>query len=116
MIAILRNKLYNGYIVSGSAMSPLLQELKIIEDRLFMQVQYILEQHEAKNTANRQIALTTKNKTLLSGLIFCAHCGGRLTSNVYRDSYTLKDGTIMHSEYTRYICCHRSRNLCRCDG
>jgi DNA invertase Pin-like site-specific DNA recombinase len=116
VIRILRCKLYTGYIVSGAVISPLIEELKIIEDDVFNQAQFILNQRETKNTRNRQIALTTKSKTLLSGIIFCAHCGGRLTSNIYHDTYTRKDGTVVDCEYLRYICYHRSRNLCRCDG
>lgn len=48
--------------------------------------------------------------------MFCAHCRGRLTSNVYRDTYTRADGSVRTAEYLRYICYHKSRKLCQCDG
>lgn len=53
---------------------------------------------------------------MLSGIMYCAHCGGRLTSNVYHDTYERADGTKRTAEYLRYICYHKSRKLCECDG
>ena len=116
IIRILRNKLYCGYIVSGEAISPHMQELQIVSKELFEQAQYILDQRAEKNDDKRQLAMTTKSKTLLSGIMFCAHCGGRLTSNIYHDTYTRSDGTVRTAEYLRYICYHKSRRLCKCDG
>ncbi len=83
---------------------------------LFEQAQYILDQRAKKNDDDRQIAMTTKSQALLSGIMFCAHCGGRLTSNVYRDTYSRADGSVRTAEYLRYICYHKSRKLCQCDG
>lgn len=116
IIRILRNKLYCGYIVSGEVVSPHMQELQIIEKDMFERAQYILDQRVSSNNDNRQIALTTKSRALLSGIMYCAHCGGRLTSNVFHDTYTRADGTVRTAEYLRYICYHKSRKLCECDG
>lgn len=116
IIRILRNKLFCGYIVSGEAVSPHMKELQIVSKELFEQAQYILDQRQRKNDDGRQIAMTTKSRALLSGIMFCAHCGGRLTSNVYHDTYKRVDGTVRRSEYLRYICYHKSRKLCQCDG
>lgn len=116
IIRILRNKLYCGYIVSGEAISPHMQELQIVSKELFEQAQYILDQRAEKNDDKRQLAMTTKSKTLLSGIMFCAHCGGRLTSNLYHDTYIRSDGTARTAEYLRYLCYHKSRRLCKCTG
>lgn len=116
IIRILRNKLFCGYIVSGEAVSPHMQKLQIVSKELFEQAQYILDQRAKKNDDERRIAMTTKSQTMLSGIMFCAHCGGRLTSNVYHDTYTRSDGTVRTGEYLRYICYHKSRKLCQCDG
>ena len=93
-----------------------MKELQIVDKELFEQAQYILDQRSRKNDEERQIAMTTKSRALLSGIMFCAHCGGRLTSNVYHDTYTRTDGSVRRAEYLRYICYHKSRNLCQCDG
>lgn len=116
IIRIIRNKLFCGYMVSGEIISPHMKELQIVDKDLFEQAQYILDQRKKKNDEDRQIAMTTKSKALLSGIMFCSHCGGRLTSNVFRDTYKLADGSFRTAEYLRYICYHRSRNLCKCDG
>ncbi len=116
IIRILRNKLFCGYIVSGETVSPHMKELQIVSGELFEQAQFILDQRQRQNDDERQIAMTTKSRTLLSGIMFCAHCGSRLTSNVYHDTYTRADGTVRRSEYLRYICYHKSRKLCQCDG
>lgn len=116
VIRILRNKLFCGYMVSGEAVSPHMKELQIVDKELFEQAQYILDQRSKKNDEERQIAMTTKSRALLSGIMFCAHCGGRLTSNVYHDTYTRTDGSVRRAEYLRYICYHKSRKLCQCDG
>ncbi|MCM1193127.1 MAG: hypothetical protein NC548_29205 [Lachnospiraceae bacterium] len=48
--------------------------------------------------------------------MFCAHCGGRLTTIRYRDRYTRKDGTEYSVDQIKYSCYHKSRKLCKCDG
>ena len=53
---------------------------------------------------------------MLSGNVFCAHCGGRLTTIRYRDSYTRADGTEYSVDQIKYSCYHKSRKLCKCDG
>lgn len=116
VIRILRNKLYCGFIVSGESVSPRIEELQIISDEVFEQAQYILDQRAEKNEEKRRITLSTKSKILLSGFMFCAHCGGRLTSIVYKDSYDRVDGSEYRIEQLKYLCYHKSRKLCKCDG
>ena len=77
---------------------------------------YILEQRNQKNADKRHIALQTKGQAMLSGNLFCAHCGGRLTTIRYRDSYKRKDGSEYSVDQIKYSCYHKSRKLCQCDG
>ena len=117
IIRILRNKLTCGYMVSGDMVSPHMKELQIIDEKMFERAQYILEQRALKNSDERQIALSTKSQAMLSGVMFCAHCGGRMTSNMHTEKYTVKStGEVKEKHYLRYICYHRSRKLCDCDG
>jgi len=51
---------------------------------------------ERDPTASRRLPLRTKGASLLSGNVFCAHCGGRLRLTTTGKSYT--------------------RKLCLCDG
>lgn len=116
IIRILRNKLFCGYMVSGETVSLKLQELQIVDEKLFEKAQIILDQRTKKNNEERQIALSTKGKSLLSGIMYCSHCGGKLTASMYCDRYTKSDGTVVKAQYMRYICYHKSRGLCKCDG
>ena len=113
---ILKNRLYCGYYVAGETSSPKLENLVIIDENVFDEVQKILKQRSKKNDDKQHIARTTKGKTLLSGNIYCAHCGGKLVASGGTDIYTLKDGTVRKSDYIRYVCYHRARKLSTCDG
>jgi len=116
IIRILRNRLYCGYVVSGTATSEALQDLRIIEQEMFDKAQAILDQRAERDTEKRRIAFTTKGKALLSGNVFCAHCGGKLTTIRYRDRYLRKDGTEYSIDQIKYSCYHKSRKLCQCEG
>lgn len=116
IIRILRNKLYCGYYVAGEVISPKIERLVIIDEKMFDAVQDILDQRMHKNDEKRTIAKTTKGRTLLSGNIYCGHCGGRLVASACDEKFVRKDGTIGRSVYLRYTCYHRTRKLCNCDG
>jgi hypothetical protein len=62
------------------------------------------------------VAMSNKSKALLSGNVFCAHCGCRLATSRYKEDYQYQDGREKHTEIVRYICYHRSRGLNDCDG
>ena len=113
---ILRNRLYCGYYVAGDVVSPKIERLVIVEEELFNGVQKILDERMQKNENSRSVAKTTKGRTLLSGNIFCGHCGGRLVAVANTEKYIRADGTIGKSTYLRYICYHRTRRLSQCEG
>ena len=113
---ILKNKMYCGYYITEDAISPKLDNLVIIDENDYNAVQYILEQRAKKNDEKRHIAMTTKGKSLLSGNIFCGHCGGTLVYSERKENYKRKDGTIGTSTYLRYTCYHKTRRLNNCDG
>ena len=116
ILRILRNRIYTGYLVSGDAVSPYIPELHIIDQEEFDAVQFILNQRSRKDEEKRQIAMNTKGKAMLSGNIFCAHCGHRLTTICYQDKYERRDGTVNITNIIKYSCYHKSRKLCECDG
>ena len=116
VLRILRNKLYCGYMVSGETVSPQLKDLQIIDEKLFEQAQFILDEREKKNNENRKIAYQTKSSALLSGIMYCAHCGGKLTAISHTDRRRRKDGSLYEMTRAKYLCYHKSRGLCPCDG
>lgn len=116
VIRILRNKLLAGYYVAGDTISEKIEELVILEENIFVALQYILDQRAEVSEQKRHIAKTTKGKTLLSGNIFCGHCGCRLNAAGGKERYTTKDGEEVVRENLRYMCYHRARKLNDCDG
>ena len=113
---ILKNEIYIGYIVNGNARSDRIENLRLISDEDFNFVQEILSQRTRTNDEKRTIAMSNKGRALLSGNIFCAHCGCRLATSRYKERYIKRDGTSSGTEYPRYVCYHRSRGLNDCDG
>lgn len=116
IIRILRNRLTCGYMVSGETVSPHMKELQIVDEMLFEKAQFILDQRMRNNNDKRKITLKNQSRSLLSGIMFCAHCGGRITSDISKDSYTTKDGTTKHTVNPRYRCYHNCNHICKCDG
>ena len=116
VIRILRNRMNLGYGRNSEQELPYLEHLQIIDEHTFEQAQYILDQRSKNFEDKRTIARQTKSKNLLSGIMFCGHCGGRLTSMVYREKYTRKDGSIYDRSQLKYLCYHKSRGLCKCEG
>ncbi len=113
---ILRNPIYIGYLVNGEARSERIEALRIVSDEEFNLAQKILDERTHAGDEKRTIAMTNKGRALLSGNIFCAHCGCRLATSRYKETYHRKDGTSTYVEYGRYVCYHRSRGLNDCDG
>lgn len=112
---ILRDLYYCGVLPDGRT-SEALQKLQIRSKDTYQKILYILEQRSCKNEQTRHIALQTKGQALLSGNIFCSHCGGRLTIIRYRDKYTRVNGSVYSVDQIKYSCYHKSRKLCECDG
>lgn len=95
VIRILRNRMNIGYARNTDAEIPHLPHLQIVDETTFERAQYILDQRSKNFEDKRTIARQTKSKNLLSGIMYCAHCGGRLTSIVYREKYIRKkDGSL----------------------
>ena len=115
ILRILRDSYYCGRMEDGTT-SEQLQALRIRSDETYEQILLILSQRNNENEEKRHIALQTKGQAMLSGNVFCAHCGGRLTTIRYRDKYTRKDGTEYSVDQIKYSCYHKSRKLCKCDG
>ena len=116
ILRIMKNEIYRGFLSKGGVKSERLEDLQIVPDKVFFQVQNILEQRNVKNDEKRQIALTNRGKALLSGNIYCGHCGSRLATSRGFIRYTRADGSQRSDSRGRYVCYHRSRGLNDCDG
>lgn len=115
IIRILKNRIYCGYLGADEG-APKLKELQIVDEHTFERVQRILEQRAITNDVKREVARNTKTRLLLSGIMYCGHCGGALSTMNHNEKYTRKDGTVVTKSEPRYVCYHKNRKLCQCDG
>lgn len=113
---ILGNLTYTGVLRSGDSRSEVLPHLQIISPTQYEKAMFIMKERSDKKKANPTVPLNTKSKALVSGKVFCGHCGSKLnltTSGRYR---TRKDGTLDTTKRIRYACYGKTRKQTECDG
>lgn len=135
---ILINVAYTGVLRSGESVSEIFPELQIITPEQFERVQKGREQRSAEYLAKCEAAgsLQTiqlqdgsemdvsrpprsyprKNmgSALLSGNVYCGHCGGRLFASTARKTHHPVDGT--NGRVAIYKCYNRTQHKGSCDG
>ena len=113
---VLHNPTYTGYLRSGDSRSPFMPELQIISQEQFDRAQEILRQRAdvLKNTP--RVPLNMKGNALLSGNVFCGHCGARLHLSTANKCYTKADGTKVKKPRVRYVCYGKTRKITPCEG
>lgn len=115
ILRILSAALPRGYTNEGDT-SEALQKLKIISDEEAAKIDEILKQRAKVDEEKRRIAKRVKSEAMLSGNIFCAHCGGRITTTHHKDHYFRKDGSEYLKDVLKYRCYHKANKLCECGG
>ena len=113
---ILHNRIFTGRFVRGGKSSQVIEALKIVEDNEFEEAQKIVAARQGERQERMNIAYTTRGASLLSGNIFCAHCGAKLYAITYSDPVTLADGTKKKYKGIKYICSKRIHKRGPCDG
>ena len=111
----LRNPLPYGYTQSGET-SEALEKLAYFTQDDRIKLIEMLEQRKAKDEDKRRIARMAKGQAMLSGNIFCAHCGGRISTTHHLDHYIRKDGTEYRKDTLKYRCYNKCKKLCDCPG
>ena len=76
--SIMRNVLYTGILRSGDTVSPVQENLRIVDDKTFNGVQAMLQTRSRKYQETRSAPLNTRGNSLMAGNIFCGHCGKAL--------------------------------------
>ena len=116
ILRILRHEGYLGYIVTRSVRSQHLPELEIISPELFQKANEMVDMRCTSNAEARKVAHKSDNNTLLAGLVYCAHCGAKMSGFMHHDRYKLRDGTVKESLKPKYNCYQRAQKLRDCDG
>ena len=113
---ILLNPTYTGILRSGESRSPHLPELQIISQEMFDRAQKIREERRTSKPDTPRVPINMRGNSLLSGNVFCGHCGSRLHLTTTTKRYTRKDGSQVNERRLRYCCYQKVRKMVECDG
>ena len=113
---ILHNPCYTGVLRSGDAISQRFEHLMILTPELFEQAQALQKARQNEADGERTVPVNVTGNSLLSGNIYCGHCGGRLVLTSNCKSYVTADGNKVKHRRTRYVCYQKTRHRCVCDG
>lgn len=114
--AILHNPLYKGILRSGETVAGPFEELQIIKPEIFDLAQRLMLERTNERKDHRTVPLNTTGQSLLSGNVFCGHCGGRLVLTTNGKTTRLADGTPVKKKRIRYICYQKTRRRQKCTG
>lgn len=133
---ILKNVLYTGILRSGETRSDIIPELQIITPEQFARVQKGREQRSAEYEEKCAAAQTVElangeeievsrpermcpkrnvGKAMLSGNIYCGHCGGRIFASTARKNHHPTKGEVKE-RISVYKCYNRTQHRERCEG
>ena len=113
---ILHSVLYKGILKSGSTLSDVFPELQIISEEVFEMAQKLMDERINEKKETRTMPLNTTGQSLLSGNVFCGHCGGRLTLTTNGTVRTHADGSKQPRKRVRYVCYNKTRHRLDCNG
>jgi Mg2+ and Co2+ transporter CorA len=113
---MLKNNAYTGVLKSGETVSEPFPALQIIDEQTYSATQELLAKRSADNK-ERTVPLNTRGNTLLSGNVFCGHCGARLTVTTNGKKHIQRgdEGTVITPKM-RYVCYNKTRHPHLCDG
>lgn len=116
---MLHNKMYKGYLHFSpknddrTFYSDKIDELEIIDEVTWDATQKALESRiRSKGGLDRTVTLSN---ALLSGYIYCGHCGSKLHVWSNQKSYQIKDGSKKKYIVYRYRCSSKTLGK-ECDG
>lgn len=112
---IVCNLTYTGVLRSGESRSEVLPHLQIISSELFQAAQHIRTLRAGHAEQECTIPKRTGGHSLLSGNVFCGHCGSRLnlTTSV---KAACRENPKMSVKRYRYVCYGRKYKQVSCNG
>ena len=113
---IICNLTYTGVLRSGESRSKVLPHLQIISPEMFEAAQHIRTDRANSAEAERTVPRNIAGNSLLSGNVFCGHCGSRLNLTTNGKAYPCKEDPNRIVKRVRYICYGKTRKQTDCDG
>lgn len=113
---IVSNPMYRGVLRCGDSVSEPFEHLRIIDDDTYFHSQELIKQRSLKHQEQRRIPRKIPSECLLTGNIFCGHCGARLITSTAGAKRVRPDGSIENRRWWRYLCYNRVRHKSECCG
>lgn len=105
-----------GILRSGESQSEVFPELQIIDPETFELAQKLMAERVNEYNEQRTLPRNTSGQSMLSGNVFCGHCGGRLTLTTNGTVRKNVDGTEVARRRIRYVCYNKTRHRIDCNG
>lgn len=113
---MISNETYRGVLKCGDEKTEPFEHLRIIDDETFFKARSIAKQRSNAYQERRRIPRKVAKNCLLTGNIFCGHCGGRLITSTSGGKKKRKDGSYYIRRTWRYVCYNHMRHKSRCNG
>jgi len=114
---IICNSVYTGRVHFHDEVLKSDETLRIVDDSLFERANFILHQRATANSSKRTVPQQTNGVRLLTGLLYCNHCGERLVGTVAREKRILKKtGELRVKERPIYRCYGKDIHARNCGG
>lgn len=113
---ILKNIMCVGILRSSGTKSEIFPDLQIVDLEIFSQANKIIAQRSNKYQQERNLPKTVHGSALLSGNVYCGHCGGRIFASTARSlNHLLKDDSTS-DRLPIYKCYNKTQHRDLCDG
>lgn len=113
---ILHNIMYTGILRSGQTYSEVFDDLQIIPTANFEIAQKLMAERVNEYNEKRTMPRNTSGQSLLSGNVYCGHCGGRLTLTTNGTVRVNAQGERIGRKRIRYVCYNKTRKRVKCNG
>lgn len=113
---IVKNPMYRGILRCGDSVSEPFGHLRIVSDKLFFRSQELIRQRSLEYQEKRRVPKKVSSTCLLTGNIFCGHCGARLITSTAGSKRKLANGSTYTRRWWRYLCYNRVRHKGECEG
>lgn len=111
-----REAQYIGIYHMQGVQSEPFDHLKIIDEDMFMRCQQTVKGRSTKNYDGEPVVFRTDTRSLLTGVIYCGHCGCRLCYNHHHEERKLANGGTGIYDYETYRCYRKISSSRTCEG
>ena len=113
---IICNLTYTGVLRSGESRSQVLPHLQLVSQEMFDAAQRIRTSRANAAEEDRTVPRNIGGQSLLSGNVFCGHCGARLALTTNGKAYPCAEDPNRIVKRVRYICYGKTRKQTECNG